>query len=71
MNQDLINGTRSLDKGSIRHVHAEKGDMECKYWLLIEEVEIREALSFNLTPSAKKEIKKINLLKEHYKNLFT
>ena len=24
MNQDLINGTRTLDKGRIRHVHAEK-----------------------------------------------
>jgi hypothetical protein len=23
------------------HVHAEKGDMECKYWLLTEEVEIK------------------------------
>ena len=30
MNQDLINGTRSLDKGRIRHVHAEKGRrVEC------------------------------------------
>lgn len=33
--------------------------MECKYWLLTEEVEIQEAFSFNLTPTAKKEIKKI------------
>ncbi len=41
------------------HVHAEKGDMECKYWMLTEEVEIQEAFSFNMTPSAKKEIKKI------------
>ena len=30
MNQDLINGSRSLDKGRIRHVHAEKGRrVEC------------------------------------------
>ena len=41
------------------HVHAEKGDMECKFWLLVEEVEISEAFSFNLTPSAKREVKKI------------
>ncbi len=47
------------------HIHAEKGDMECKFWLLIEEVEIQEAFSFNLTPSAKKEIKK----KYHYFDL--
>ena len=41
------------------HIHAEKGEMECKYWLLLDEVEIQEAFSFNLTPAAKKEIKKI------------
>ena len=30
MNQDLINGTRNLDKGRIRHVHADKGRrVEC------------------------------------------
>ena len=41
------------------HVQAEKGDMECKFWLLVDEVEIKEALAFNLTPGAKREIKKI------------
>ena len=33
--------------------------MDCKFWLLIEEVEIVEEFSFNLSPTAKKEIKKI------------
>ena len=41
------------------HIHAEKVEMECKYWLLIEEVEIKEAFSFNMSPAAKKEVKKI------------
>jgi hypothetical protein len=41
------------------HIHAEKADMECKFWILVDEVEIQEAFSFNLTPAAKKEIKKI------------
>lgn len=41
------------------HIHAEKGDMECKYWLLIDEVEILETFSFNLNPASKREIKKI------------
>jgi Ni,Fe-hydrogenase maturation factor len=41
------------------HVHAEKGDMECKYWLIEEEVEIKEVFSYNMTPSAKNEVKKI------------
>jgi Ni,Fe-hydrogenase maturation factor len=57
------------------HVHAEKGDMECKFWLLLEEVEIREAFSYNLTPSAKKEVKKIiyqhfDLIVESWNNHF-
>jgi hypothetical protein len=41
------------------HVHAEKGDMECKFWINVEEVEIKEVFAFNLSPQAKKEIKKI------------
>jgi Ni,Fe-hydrogenase maturation factor len=41
------------------HVHAEKGDMECKFWILIEEIEIVEDFSYNLSPTSRKEIKKI------------
>jgi hypothetical protein len=41
------------------HIHAEKGDMECKYWILVNEVEIKEAFSHNLTPTAQREVKKI------------
>ena len=57
------------------HVHAEKGDMECKFWLIIDEDEIHEAFSFNLTLSAKKEIKKIiyqhfDLIVEAWNNHF-
>ncbi|MEP7237319.1 MAG: DUF4160 domain-containing protein [Ferruginibacter sp.] len=57
------------------HVHAEKGDMECKFWLFVDEVEIREAFSYNLTPAAKKEIKKIiyqhfDLIVESWSNHF-
>jgi hypothetical protein len=33
--------------------------MECKFWLLIEDVEIVEEFAFNLTPASKKEVKKI------------
>ena len=46
------------------HVHAEKGDMECKFWILVEDIEIQEAFSFNLTPAAKKEVKK--LIYQHF-----
>jgi hypothetical protein len=41
------------------HIHAQKGDQECKYWILAEEVEIKEAFAYNMTPAATKEIKKI------------
>ncbi len=41
------------------HIHVQKGEIEAKYWLLIEEIEIIEAFSYNFTPASKKEIKKI------------
>ena len=41
------------------HIHAEKAEMECKYWILEEEVEINEAYAYNLGQSDRKEIKKI------------
>ena len=49
--------------------------MECKFWILVDEVEIKEAFSFNLTPAAKKEIKKIifqhfDLIAEAWNNHF-
>lgn len=41
------------------HIHAEKGDMECKFWLLTDEVEIKEAFAYNLTPAEKREIESV------------
>jgi len=46
------------------HIHAEKGDMECKFWLEEENFEIKSAFEYNLTPQAKREIKKISY--EHF-----
>ena len=46
------------------HIHAEKGDMECKYWILIEEAEISEAFAFNMSTTAKKEI--IKIIHQHF-----
>ena len=45
------------------HVHAEKGESECKFWINEAQFELIEAYSYRLTPAAKKEIKKI--LYEH------
>jgi len=41
------------------HVHAEKGDMECKFWILVDAVEIREEYSYNLGPASRREVRKI------------
>lgn len=57
-------------------IHAEKGDMECKFWLLEDQFEIEEAFSYNLTPGARKEIRKIifqhfDLIVESWKKHFS
>lgn len=41
------------------HIHAEKGDMECKYWILEEEMDIKEEFMYNMSPRDKREIRKI------------
>jgi Domain of unknown function (DUF4160) len=57
------------------HIHAEKGDMECKFWLDVDELEIKEAFSHNLSPASKREVKKLifqhfDLLVEAWYNRF-
>jgi Domain of unknown function (DUF4160) len=41
------------------HVHARKGDAECKFWLHPELFEIEEVWSHNLNPRLRREIRKI------------
>lgn len=41
------------------HVHAQKAEMECKFWIIEEEFEIREEYAFNLGPADKREIRRI------------
>ena len=55
----LIAGWRLYFWANESNVHAEKGDMECKFWIDIENYEISSALEYNLSPQAKREIKKI------------
>ncbi len=57
------------------HIHAEKGDMECKFWILPKKKDITEAYAFNFTPKAKKEIRRIifdnfSLILSEWKNHF-
>ncbi len=41
------------------HIHAQKGDMDCKFWINVDDFEIVEAFAYNLSPSSKREIKRI------------
>ena len=41
------------------HVHAQKGDMEGKFWLCEEEMVVRQEYSYNMSPNELKEIRKI------------
>jgi len=41
------------------HVHARKGDAECKFWLDVDLFAIEEAWSYNLTPRLRREIREI------------
>ncbi len=41
------------------HIHAQKGDMECKFWILEDEMDLRLDFMFNMSPKDLKEIRKI------------
>ena len=41
------------------HIHALKGDMECKYWLLADRFDIKQEYAYNLSPSAQRQIQRI------------
>ena len=46
------------------HVHAKKGDAECKLWLKPELFDLEEAWSYGLSPRLRREIRKIVF--DHY-----
>lgn len=41
------------------HVHAIKGDSECKFWLYPDQYVIEEDFEHNLTPRSRREIRRI------------
>ncbi|MCY7351092.1 MAG: DUF4160 domain-containing protein [Cytophagaceae bacterium] len=41
------------------HIHARKSDMECKFWLDVEEFEIHEAYAYNLGAKDRREVKRL------------
>jgi hypothetical protein len=46
------------------HVHAEKGDAECKYWLYPDRFDIAEEFEYNCTPRLRREVRQI--IFEHF-----
>lgn len=46
------------------HIHAIKGNCECKYWLDVEKYDIKEAFSYSLTIRDRREVRKI--IFEHF-----
>ncbi len=41
------------------HIHARKGDAECKYWLRPDAFDIEEEYSYHLNPADRRAIRKI------------
>ncbi len=43
------------------HIHAEKGDKDCKYWLDIDTYDIQVAYTYNMNSKDMREVRKIIL----------
>jgi len=41
------------------HVHARKGDAECKFWVYADRFEIEEVFEFDLTSRLRREIRQV------------
>ena len=46
------------------HIHCQKGDMECKYWIDVEFFDLEEAYSYNMNNKDKRKVKQI--IYEHF-----
>ena len=51
------------------HIHARKGDAQCKYWILVDEFDVAEAWAFGLSPRLRREIRQI--IFEHFDEIVT
>jgi hypothetical protein len=49
------------------HVHAVKGDAECKYWLHPDRFDIVEDFEYNCTPRLRREVRQI--IFEHFDHI--
>jgi hypothetical protein len=44
------------------HIHAQKGNAECKYWLDVDDFDIREAYTYKMSRRDIREVRRIILL---------
>jgi hypothetical protein len=59
----LISGWRFFfyadERNEPVHIHVRKAEMECKYWLDVDNFEIREVFSYNMAPKDCRAVRKI------------
>lgn len=59
----FINGWRfhfySNERGEPMHIHAEKAEAECKYWIEADAFNIREAFAYNMSPRDVRQVRQI------------
>ena len=41
------------------HIHVQKGDIDCKFWLKVETFDIEDAYTYNLSPGHRRQLRKI------------
>jgi hypothetical protein len=46
------------------HIHARKGDVECKYWLRPDDFDLEEAYAYNLSAADRRAVRQI--IFEHF-----
>ena len=51
------------------HVHARKGDADCKYWLRSDTYEIEEDHAYNMSPADRRNVRKI--IFDHFEHLLS
>jgi hypothetical protein len=52
------------ERGEPIHVHAQRGEAECKFWIDAGAFDVREAFAYNLSPRDRREVRKI--IFEHF-----
>jgi hypothetical protein len=66
----FINGWRfhfySDERNEAVHIHVEKAEKECKYWLDIEAFNIREAFSYNMSSRDTRQVRQTIFLHFDY-----